>query len=376
MTPAILRQGSPLPMFACEALFGEDLLCAAGCGQILIKGFKADCFAGVSIECFNCAHVTETPPFPVGEVFPAYVMSLDSKKTYLLDGTTHYDASQTTASSTEIKKSIEDTSPKAPEYDLIMNDQTVHSLIDVYQAATRSDLGLQLRIAARGGKDNQVRYPFAWAINYLNSPHSSDAFETIAAWKVLAMFASTNAAWSHHPRYELIAQQLTKRNSFYHTVFTFMAAHFLHQSGNKIGLSLEDKHGEPNPDLYIRQGNNKNIYIEVKAPDILQVTSFQDDPSLKIDWIIKETAKRVHRQINKNKPGILFIGTSYIFKDIGPEIDRCRINTTRSIGRLNSGLAAIMTVRPDLPAPNRADIFRFQVSTNPSFDGENPVQLT
>jgi len=376
MRPGNIRQLTSEPVFRATETDYDNLSCSSGCGQILVENFIPDCFAGVRIECFKCSAVTETPSFPLGEVIPSHIIRLSEGASFGLTGPIDYHESLTLAADEDIARSIELTTPKENTFEIKYDKSGISSLIDCYQAVTGADIDLQERIIRRGGRNVRAKFSFMYAALHMIEAYDPFSLETAESIDVLNMFANCYAAWSHHPRFSEVAQQLAKPGSFYHTAFTFMTAHYLFRSGNKIGLSLEDKHGEPNPDLYLRNANPEKSYIEVKAPQAVQAGGQLKGTVAGLTGAFTETLKRSSGQINVARPGVLVIASSYIGDDISIRVNEARENVIRSTGGLKKGLAGIVTIVPSSPwtgtGVKRA--YAFATSVNLNFDGPNPLR--
>jgi hypothetical protein len=175
--------------------------------------------------------------------------------------------------------------------------------------------------------------------------------------------------WSHHPRFQIIARDLGKPDSFLHTSSQLIVAAHLFRVGNWVGLTLENKHGEPNPDLYIRGVRGSKIFIEVKAPKALQWSGDGSVTPRQIESAVKRCVKDSSGQINRSHRGILAMSSSYVSPGFHTLLEREVQKALRSMGRNHKSLAAVVGLSPVLGSPG----FQFSITLNSHYDGINPV---
>lgn len=301
---ALIGEGSEDSKFQCEQ----------GCGQTLVDRYIADCLIDVGIRCPSCGHISRTPNIPEGEVFPHHILAFGEEKKYRLSGSVNVPAHALLTTNAALAEAHNATAPRHLQRKFAISAGWVDGLIAEYETSTGTDFYRQLRQTAR--KPNQpLRFPFVWAADFLRERLSGDEPLYLSqrsvkyAFFVLLTYEKTISSWSHHPRFAAVINGVGKADSFIHTTFQLAAAHYLYDSGNRIGLSLEDKFGQPNPDLYFRSNARTNHFIEVKAPQGLQyqpgIDCYPD-----VEKIVHKTIKRSGHQINRNFKGILALANS------------------------------------------------------------------
>jgi hypothetical protein len=178
----------------------------------------------------------------------------------------------------------------------------------------------------------------------------------------------------------MVGRDLGKPNSFLHTASQLIVAACLFQVGNRVGLSLEDNHGRPNPDLYIKMGAGAKLFLEVKAPQALQWGSGGAVAAEAIEAAVKKCVKDSSSQINRSHRGLLIISSSYLSPLCRPVLERAIQNALRARGRDHKYLAAVVAISPEIRASTLNGslqydtAFHFSVSLNGHYDGENPVE--
>jgi hypothetical protein len=167
-----------------------------------------------------------------------------------------------------------------------------------------------------------------------------------------------------------------------HTSAQLITAAYLYHAGNRVGLSLENRENEPNPDLYIRGVAGRKFFLEVKAPDGLQWGGNGPISDANIEAIIKRSIKKSYAQINRTHPGILILSSSYISPKFSIIMERSIQKALKSAGRNHKSLAAVVGLSPSEAVFNDRVAggmklncsFQFSVTKNAHYDSENPVR--
>lgn len=312
--------------------------------------------------------MTRTPDLPDGEVLCAPAIEMHEKGTILLGSSVEYNTNVILASKRAIDNVLAKTIPIDPEPMGDWNFDIMDNIEEQFVTATNADLGLQMRILDRGGAGASFKFPMAWALrtyrSYLRKEGVSREDHRDADI-ILSLFWDAYGSWRLHPRFATLASHLATPDMFFHAVLTMTIAKYLYRHGNSIGLSLEDKHGEPNPDLYYRVGAKERLHIEVKAPPAFQIRRDLNAAVRPIQVTLANTVKKSSPQISRKRPGMLVVGISDPDPSIAGAIDRHREAIARSKGRDHRGMAALITMRPTTPGIG----FEIGVTQNPRYEG-------
>ncbi len=378
-------QGSAMPAFRGVVDTDNRLQCAAGCGHVLIENYVKDCYASVGIQCFKCGQITWTPCLPLGEVFATPTVSLGSKGRYLLGSTVTVPSGVVLTCDKAIEREIAATAPRVYSTGFAISEDGIKRLVSVYDEIIGGKFQQQKTIVDRLGLASVKTYPFTWAISHLEKCLRSGTVDirypsTLTALMWLNMFSHVVEIWQHHPRFKLVAKDIGKPKSFLHTSAQLITAAYLYHAGNRVGLSLEDNPGVPNPDLYIKSAPHGKVFLEVKAPEALQWGEPVNVSEETIQKAVKNCIKRSSSQINRAHRGVLVISSSLLSKSLPALIEKCARQTLKLKGRDHRGLAAVACLSPSNvaidgpPGDMRfACEFSFGVVLNEHFDGDNPI---
>lgn len=386
--PPYCVQGSDDPAFRGNEPTGESFTCQSGCGQTLIAEYDPESYVSVGIQCFRCKHVSITPHLPQGEVFATSVVSLGTDGAYLLGSTVNVPPGAIITTDQEIEKEIALTAPRQDLIKFELSEEGISRICDIYKSATGVDLDKQIKTVGRLGEAAATIFPFAWSICHLAQRIEKNILDirksdTATALLWVRQFCHVVGTWQHHPRFKVVAAGLGKPRSFLHTSTELIAAAYLYHAGNRVGLSLEDKINEPNPDLYVRGVQGGKFYLEVKAPEPLQWSNKAGvDPAI-IYKSVKSSIKKSTRQINKSRRGILIISSSLIYDGSSKILEGAIERAVKADGRNHKHLAAVVGVvpqdynvgTPSNGAMNMSVSYNFSVTLNEHFSGENPVAM-
>lgn len=363
-------------------------MCISGCGSTLIENYDPDLFATVGIQCFQCGTINWTPELAAGEILSAKTLSFGDSGRFLINDTINTSEGVIVTCSQEIHREHALTTPRETSTPLILSEIGIRDLIEKYDCIIGGIIGgkfhLQRKYVANSGNSQVREFPFAWAVVHIEQCLARGILDfhrrdTRIAMMWLQTFSNVVGCWAHHPRFQIIARDLGKPNSFLHTCSQFNVAHYLYRLGNRIGLSLEDKHGEPNPDLYIRGVLGAKTYLEVKAPKYLQ---YSEDNSLypdNVESAARRCIKNSSGQINRFRRGVLVVSSSHDAPDFHELLERKIKNYLTLMGQKHKdlaaviGLSSIFSVTQQGGAINAESGFRCSVTLNESFDGKNPV---
>jgi hypothetical protein len=266
---------------------------------------------------------------------------------------------------------------------LILTPEGLQTLVAKYDGIAGGKYAVQQKIVIRSGISSIKKFPFAWSIAHLEECLQTDNVsthhkETVSALMWLSTFYHIVETWQHHPRFKIVARDLGKPESFLHTSSQLIAAAYLYRAGNRIGLSLENVKGEPNPDLYVRGVARDRIFIEVKAPEALQWGG--GDGNIYVDRIeasVESCIKKSRDQINRTHRGVLVISSSYAANKFPELLEQCIEKGLNSLGRSRKYLAAVVGISPiGVSITSRGEVnsgFRFSLTLNEHYDGTNPI---
>lgn len=386
--PPYCVQGSDDPAFRGNEPTGVSFVCQGGCGQILIEEYDPESYVSVGIQCFKCKGVSVTPNLPRGEVFAASMVSLGADGAYLLGSTVNVPPGVILTTDQEIQREIALTAPRDESVKFELSQNGISEICSIYISATGVDLGQQIKTVNRLGVEAAIIFPFAWSISHLSDRIDKNILDvgkpdTATALLWVRQFCHVVGTWQHHPRFRVVASGLGKPRSFLHTSTELIAAAYLYHAGNRVGLSLEDKPNEPNPDLYVRGVRGGKFYLEVKAPEPLQWSSKQEIDTAIIAKAVKSSVKKSTRQINKSRTGILIISSSLIWDGSSKVLEEAIVKAIKADGRNHRHLAAVVGVVPqdyNIGMPSQGSMnmsvsYNFSVTLNEHFSGENPVNI-
>jgi hypothetical protein len=378
-------QGSEAPAFRGEVENGERFCCTK-CSHILIEHYIRDDYASIGIKCFKCGEISRTPSLVLGEVFSASTVTLGDKGTYLLGSTVNTRSGVILTCDQEIQREIAATAPKEDPSLWNLTPEGLKSIAAKYDAISNRQLEIQRKIVERLGASAIKTLPFAWAISHLEKCLCNKIIETradtVTALMWLNMFWHVVNIWEHHPRFLTVARGLTVPKSFLHTSAQLLTAAYLYRAGNRVGLSLEDKHGEPNPDLYIRVAERGKLFLEVKAPEALQWGGEDSISTELIETAVKTCVKKSGAQINRSHHGVLIISSSCVASHYPEMLEKAIQKAINSKGRDHRSLAAVVGLSPrsiSFTKKNDSTLdfnieYHFSVTLNKYYNGENPVR--
>ena len=304
-----IKQMMSEPVFRGSDPTGINFCCGnLKCNHILFENYTEGSLLDIAIECFRCGHLTRSPFLEPGEILPAFPILLADEDKLQINQTIIAYTGTVMTSNRQALLEIEACRPRHKDNDRLILDLGCYlKLSEAYNLITGAKLEKQQQSIGRGA--NPGTFPFAASMlkfSHFLSDQSQDSLQDFRLnCAAIVMFDDAVKSWSHHPRFLQIASGLGKMNSFYHTIGQLFYAKHLSFQGIRIGLSLENVPGEPNPDLYIRD-NGRKIYIEVKAPSELQFGQPTLDEN-SMAQIVYKHVKKVKRQIRSDRPGALVI---------------------------------------------------------------------
>ncbi len=381
----IVIQGSGKPCFRCDVETDATLDCASGCGQVLIENYFPEIFVNIAIKCFNCCSITRTSGLDPGDVLSNRILNFGEKGEFLLNSTVNIPDGVILTCDHEIRRQLEFAAPRPGSFPLDLSEDGIRDLVEQYDQLIGGKFALQREKIERSGANGARELPFAWAVVHLERCIRADNLnlkhpDTVTAVTWLSMFRYVNGIWGHHPRFQVVGRDLGKPNSFLHTASQFITAAYLFQVGNLIGFSIEDEHGKPNPDLYIKIGLGYRFFLEVKSPKYLQYGSCNIVVKKLIEKTLKNCIKKSSGQINRSHRGILIISSSYMSHSFRSNFQDEINNCLRAKGRDHKYLAAVVGISPEIKFSTVNGIlkyeaaFHFSVTPNDHYDGKNPVE--
>ena len=379
-----LIQGSEDPVFRCEVECASNFLCSK-CTHLLIENYFPENYVGIGIQCFRCQHISFTPTDLNGEVFSINTITIGDIGKFLITSTVITGRNSAITCDNAQAEALKLMAPR----DAIPIEFSLAGLaaaIDIYERLAPGILSIQENRLARTDDREAILFPFAWSIRYLKRCFAErtfdiDRLESQTALLWLKMFLDAVGSWQHHPRFHSVAKDLAKRDSFLHTAGQLMVAKYLFKEGIPVGFSLEDKIGEPNPDLYVRTGFAGNVYLEVKAPQKLQTFNEAPGDLRFLKGVLKSTIDGTKKQINKSRKGALIIISTLYDKESAQVLQRLAKNWLVAHGRNRTSLAAIIVMAVNEHRTRRLGeqsfghvlSFSFLPLLNPHFDGKNPI---
>ncbi len=357
----------------------------ANCGHVLIENYIEADFVSVEIKCFRCGTFTTTPAIEPGEIFSLRLLNMGHEGAFRINGTIDTWPGIFITCDQALRSAVDMTSPRSEGITWELSVEGLNSLVDRYNTITGDRFSIQDKIVSKTGDREALKFPFAWSVRHLRSCLEErviniDDPKTHYSFTWIRVFVDIVGRWQHHPRFQTIAKDLGKPDSFLHTAAQFIVASYLAEHGNWIGLALEDLHGEANPDLYIRADRDTRIYLEVKSPKALHRFGPPVPGELVLEAPVKACIEGSVKQINKHRRGALVMFSSLQDRRAPAELVRCVTNWLNRSGRNRKSLAAVVTVSAveNRLARNGTTIeqpLTFQITPvlNPHFEGKNPI---
>jgi len=361
-------------------------LCCVNCGHVLIRNYDSEDYAAVCFKCFKCGTITCTPPLPVGEVLCANPVTLGHYGRFRIRGPVTHPSGKILTIDQEVERELQLAAPRNLSTNLDLTPDGLRRLKGAYDSIVGALFDQQTRIVLRGKADGSFLFPFAWAVDHLHKSLTAGVIDvgqpsTATSLIVLQMFVNVLGAWGHHPRFNAVAKGLGRPRSFYHTASQLITAAYLYQHGNRVGLSLENIPGRPNPDLYMRGVGRGRFFLEVKAPEPLQWSPANVYSKNTIESTVASLVKKSRNQIDREHHGALVIASTLIGPEHSKILAAAVTKALQERGRSHRQLSAVITLSPtnasvaQMPGGGLGNSieFGFELALNPSFEGPNPL---
>ena len=369
----------------------SDTNLSCECGHILVEGYEPRKLIGIYIKCFQCGHITRTEQWPDNEPLPHNAVTLGDNGNFYISRTIVITKDAAFTCDQEIYRIT--TLNAARQENLPPLSLTVEGIDEIVRVMNGLTDGLfsncidSTKRAFDRGNVTFMEYPLAWAIIHVREKVLSrrivvpmDEVDRIAISYIL-LFRHLISRWSHHVLFRIISSQLC--GEFFHTITMLVAASYMQEHGNRIGITDTYSEIGNSPDLFINSGPTSRLSIEVKAPDAFFWPSRM--PSL------SEAERRIARVINNSVTQITGnLGGVYIIGAYRPEpeftgifkraLDSIIINNPI----INSRVAAIVGVTfspSDISGlglfhePQIEQVTQISPRLNPRYEMENPIRI-
>ena len=378
--PPFVIQGSEAPVFSGRTPTAQELYCSS-CGHLLIENYFPQDYVEVNIECYACKSQTKTPSLNEGEVLATRTVTLGDKGGYFLGSTVFKDLGTIVTCDQAIGAALNSNAPKSVSGPWWLSDSGLNDLHTLYDELSGGKYAIQRKYLERKGEAELLRYPFVYGLEHIKDcleagriDVSNPTTSTSIMW--CHIFHHVMSIWRDHPRLRRVAGGLAKPKSFLHTCGQLLSAAYLFETGNQVGLSLENEEGKPNPDLYIRATSVSKLYIEAKAPEKLQWQR-KNVSKAEVRKGVFDAVKRVQSQINSKYPGLLVIFSSLASDAFPTELKKAIRKALYERGRSHTSLAAVVGVSPKNFGISRnggryrlSGEFEFSVNLNKHYKGE------
>ena len=338
------------------------------CGQsLLISGYEARQYLGISIQCAACGQITDTPGLPAGVTPPRSVTMIERGA-----GTP---APVMTADTVLISR--EEMDRLSALYEPRPTNDLIHKVSD----AMLDDIEFQQKrwtdIPLDPSPDGYHDQPLAWAVKHFRERLGDPDWTTFSgdhdgvAMTVLAAFQDMFASWVNHPLFPAMVRTVGAQGFSLHAMATFGAAKALAAAGNRVGFTATE--GGRNRIL------SQAIAIEGQTPISIAVTRFD-----KYEWpnagkatpqnVLAEVLKTMDAargHINRLHPGILVLSSGASAALFDEYLTQALFYAIGQHGRRHRGLTALALIMPKVgvtgqprevkfgytfyPVPNRAD---------------------
>lgn len=375
-------QGSQAPVF-CGDRNDDPTFDCAKCGYVLIKNYVEQDYAAVGIMCFKCGAISMTPEMTPGEIFSVQTLSMGRTGALLVGDTVYKPWGHVISHDAEIEKKTELTRPALHRVPFGLGEAELGELAKIFEKLTQVDLHKQLHCIERSPEKFMMKFPFAWGASVLmecfkkNEMNLSDR-KVYRALVYVYLFHFVHSTWHRHPRFSIVGKAFGASGKFFHTAGIFAFLYISHMNKSPVGLSLEDIHGEPNPDLYVR-GTGQTVFLELKAPQAFQHVG-RIDNSEELRKALNATIHRSKSQINSRRTGALVMFATGARPQFGNDVERLMEAAIQRTGRQRPHLAALILVVvaklefPEVQGQRTVKMaFGTKTVLNPYFDGQNPV---
>jgi hypothetical protein len=115
----------------------------------------------------------------------------------------------------------------------------------------------------------------------------------------------------------------------------------------QVGLTLENNHNQPNPDLYIKgAGKPAILFCEVKAPRALQWQTKQNASLQLVTESVINQITRSKRQIDRDHPGLLCITSTKLEADMSATLKNAIVDALGLLGKERPHLDKVIGITP------------------------------
>lgn len=340
-----LVQGGDAPLFRSRA--GEvNLVCQ--CGRTLVEGFLPRRLIALDLQCSGCGFVTTTPEWPAGEPLPLSLASIGRTGHFFIGGSVDLDqgpGSLTCDQEIErVARLAGITAPGSSSLDL--TEEGLQSLErrfsewwpDFHRAMRRT------RTAFDRGNLTFLDFPPAWAMLQLRRSSLQGHIDATGADGVaigyLQVLLHVCERWQHHPGFPEVRRAML--TDFRHNVTQMLAASYLADAGNWIGLGEPLAGGGRSSDLYVNLDSVTRHAVEVKAPNEFWWPNGPGSPD-RIGRVIESKFRESRGQINAVGGGILVIGAGSASADF-IEVAQRVAEELNAAGRVPTRIAGVVIV--------------------------------
>jgi hypothetical protein len=341
----VIVQANRMPAFI--GTTATDFLCKS-CGNVLVKGHNPRLLVSIDIECFRCKAVTRTESWPDGEPLSKGTVSLGCEDRFLISSV---ELNQQTAISCDeeiirvrancgmnpnkgsgLNISIEGLAAFETELDLLTEQQFSKNMARIRRARTR-------------GNDKFADCVPAWAIEHLRSRLLQDRvslnFLGLDGFAVSNLNRLRNVinTWHHNPFFKIVAKSLC--SEFHHATTMMVAASYLAQHRNPIGITNTSAEAGRSPDLYVTISPTERLSVEIKAPDLLFFPKSFLEGSILEKHILNQV-KSATGQLTGSVGGIVVVGACHA-PEHSEKFDEA-IQKIATSGRISDRIAAVSGV--------------------------------
>ncbi len=326
--------------------------CACG-KSLLIAGYEARNFLGISIQCAACGAISETPGLYPGVPPPANVTVIERG---MANPPAAIDAATVLIGREEVARLAAQYQPRDTAADVHLITEALLDDVD-FQQSRWTNIPLN---PAPSGYQSQ---PLAWAVAHfrerLRQPDwvsfTDDA--DVVAVTVIAAVRDLFASWVHHPLFSAMVGTAAASGFSLHGVALAASAKALSRSGNRVAFVTA-----PGP---LPQLRSLQLVLAEQAPMVV-VTARYD----RFEWPngakaspqvvlhdVSEAMDQVRGQVNRLHPGMLILSTGASDTTFDHMLSESLSVSMASQGKRHRGLAAVALIIPKVfltPTPREA----------------------
>ncbi|HEX5684856.1 MAG TPA: hypothetical protein VFY73_12595 [Ideonella sp.] len=340
-----ILQLSAHPLFRCG---GDSAFTCKACANVLVDGYRPRQLVALDLQCGRCGEVNRTDEWPPGEPLPLIVVSMGRSRIRRIDRTVEIDSDRVLITCDEEIDRVERATgirPVQPD-DMELSEDALASMeAQIGLWCPGLDVALRrTKVAFSRGNTRFIEFPPAWALVQLGNAIATGQVDLTGADGVALTYLRVTlhllGRWAHHEQFPAIGAAFLYE--FHHSTTQLVAASYLADVGNVIGLSRPAKDGGRTPDMFVNLDAQTRVGLEVKAPAELQWPK-ELPTGDRLQRVIKGKLKESKGQIGGPAGGLVIIGASIAnaeFHDLSLGV----LNAMADDGSIPSRISAVAVV--------------------------------